>query len=116
MAGQPGPAIGPLGCKLVPAIPIRDIRLPADAGSPEHAAAGGPVMTFKRSSQMVERVGFIGMGFMGHGMAKNCVEKGHPLTVMGHRNRQPVEDLVKRGAKEVKSAEEVAKNSDIIFL
>lgn len=65
---------------------------------------------------MAERIGFIGVGFMGHGMAKNCVEKGHPLTVMGHRNRQPVEDLVKRGAKEVKNAEEVARNSDIVFL
>lgn len=65
---------------------------------------------------MNERVGFIGVGFMGHGMAKNLVEKGHPLTIMGNRNRAPVEDLLKRGAKEVKTAEEVAKNSDIIFL
>ena len=65
---------------------------------------------------MTERIGFIGVGFMGHGMAKNLVEKGHPLTVMGHRNRAPVEDLVKRGAKEVKSAADVAKNSDIVFL
>ena len=65
---------------------------------------------------MTERIGFIGVGFMGHGMAKNLVEKGHPLTVMGHRNRAPVEDLLKRGAKEVKSAADVAKNSDIVFL
>ncbi len=65
---------------------------------------------------MNERVGFIGVGFMGHGMAKNLVEKGHPLTIMGHKNRQPVEDLIKRGAKEAKSAKEVAENSDIIFL
>jgi len=65
---------------------------------------------------MTDRIGFIGVGFMGHGMAKNLVEKGHPLTVMGHRNRAPVEDLVKRGAKEVKSAADVAKNSDIVFL
>ena len=65
---------------------------------------------------MAERIGFIGVGFMGHGMAKNLVEKGHPLTVLGHRNRAPVDDLVKRGAKEAKTAEEVAKNSDIIFM
>jgi 3-hydroxyisobutyrate dehydrogenase-like beta-hydroxyacid dehydrogenase len=65
---------------------------------------------------MTDRIGFIGVGFMGHGMAKNLVEKGHPLTVMGHRNRAPVEDLLKRGAKEVKSAADVAKNSDIVFL
>ena len=65
---------------------------------------------------MTERIGFIGAGFMGHGMAKNLLEKGHPLTLLGHRNRAPVEDLVGRGAKEAKTAEEVARNSDIVFL
>jgi len=65
---------------------------------------------------MPERVGFIGLGLMGHGMAKNLFEKGHPLTVLGHRNRAPVDDLVKRGAKEAQNAEEIAKASDIVFL
>lgn len=65
---------------------------------------------------MGERVGFIGVGFMGHGMAKNLLEKGYPLTVLGHRNRGPVDDLVKRGAKEAKTAAEVARNSDIVIL
>src|SRR5690242_6859314 len=65
---------------------------------------------------MSERIGFIGLGFMGHGMAKNCVEKGHPLTILGHRNRQPIDDLVRRGAKEAMSAAEVAKNADVVFL
>ena len=46
------------------------------------------------------KIGYIGVGLMGHGAAKNIVEKGHPLTIMGHRNRAPVDDLVKRGAKE----------------
>lgn len=63
-----------------------------------------------------ERIGFIGVGFMGHGMAKNLLEKGYPVTIMGHRNRAPVEDLVKRGAKEAKTALEVAKNSDVVIL
>jgi len=62
------------------------------------------------------KVGYIGVGLMGHGAAKNIVEKGYPLTIMGHRNRAPVEDLVKRGAKEAKSAAEVARASDILFL
>ena len=39
-------------------------------------------------------IGFIGLGYMGHGMAKNIVEKGWPLAVMGRRNRTPVEDLL----------------------
>lgn len=63
-----------------------------------------------------ETIGFIGVGLMGHGMAKNIVEKGYPLTVMGHRNRTPVEDLLKRGAKEAKSAKEIGAASSIVFL
>jgi hypothetical protein len=63
-----------------------------------------------------ETIGFIGVGLMGHGMAKNIVEKGYPLTVMGHRNRAPVEDLLKRGAKEAKSAKEIGAASNIVFL
>ncbi|MBU3731765.1 MAG: NAD(P)-dependent oxidoreductase [Beijerinckiaceae bacterium] len=63
-----------------------------------------------------ETIGFIGVGLMGHGMAKNIVEKGFPLTVMGHRNRAPVEDLIKRGAKEAKSAKDIGAASTIVFL
>lgn len=63
-----------------------------------------------------ERIGFIGVGLMGFGMAKNLVEKGFPLTIMGNRNRKPVDDLKALGAKEVATPAEVAKNSDIVFL
>jgi 3-hydroxyisobutyrate dehydrogenase-like beta-hydroxyacid dehydrogenase len=63
-----------------------------------------------------EKVGFIGVGLMGHGMAKNIVEKGYPLTVIAHRNRVPVEDLVSRGASEAASLQELAAASTIIFL
>ncbi len=63
-----------------------------------------------------ETVGFIGLGYMGHGMAKNIVEKGYALTVLGHRNRKPVEDLIKRGAVEAKSAAELAERSSVVFL
>ena len=62
------------------------------------------------------RIGFIGLGFMGHGMAKNIVDKGYALTVLGRSKRQPVDDLIGRGAVEVKSAKEVAARSDVIFL
>jgi 3-hydroxyisobutyrate dehydrogenase-like beta-hydroxyacid dehydrogenase len=62
------------------------------------------------------RIGFIGVGLMGHGMAKNILEAGYPLTIMGHTNRKPVTDLVKRGAKEAKTASALAKESDVIFL
>ena len=63
-----------------------------------------------------ESVGFVGVGFMGQGMARNLLEKGFPLTVLGHRNRKPVEDLVAAGAAEASSARELAQRSRIIFL
>jgi 3-hydroxyisobutyrate dehydrogenase-like beta-hydroxyacid dehydrogenase len=63
-----------------------------------------------------EKVGFIGVGLMGHGIAKNIVEKGHPLTIMAHRNRAPVEDLIRRGAREAKTPAEIAGDSDIVFI
>jgi hypothetical protein len=63
-----------------------------------------------------DRIGFIGVGFMGHGMAKNLLQKGFPLTLMGNRNRAPVDALVAMGATEVKTPAEVARASDILFL
>jgi hypothetical protein len=62
-----------------------------------------------------EHIGFIGTGLMGHGMARNIVEKGYPLTVTAHRNRAPVDDLIQRGATEG-SLEDLAAASTIIFL
>jgi len=53
---------------------------------------------------------------MGHGIAKNIVEKGYPLWVLGHRDRAPVEDLVKRGAEEAMNPAEMARASDVVFL
>jgi 3-hydroxyisobutyrate dehydrogenase-like beta-hydroxyacid dehydrogenase len=62
------------------------------------------------------RVGFIGLGLMGHGMAKNLVGKGFPLTVRVHRNRKPAEDILAAGAKEVKTNAELAQVSDVVIL
>jgi 3-hydroxyisobutyrate dehydrogenase-like beta-hydroxyacid dehydrogenase len=61
-------------------------------------------------------IGFIGVGLMGHGMAKNILQHGYSLVVMGHRNRQPVDDLVQRGATEVASPKQMAEQCDIIHL
>lgn len=63
-----------------------------------------------------QRIGYIGVGLMGHGAAKNILERGYPLTVLGHRNRTPVDDLVRRGAREAKTPAAVARASDVVFL
>ena len=62
------------------------------------------------------RVGFIGLGLMGHGMAKNLVAKGFPLTVRVHKNRQAAEDILAAGAREARTNAELAKNSDVVIL
>ena len=61
------------------------------------------------------RVGYIGVGLMGHGAAKNILLKGYAITVLGHRNRAPVDDLVAGGAKEAASLAELANASDVVF-
>ncbi|MBN9023059.1 MAG: NAD(P)-dependent oxidoreductase [Rhizobiales bacterium] len=62
------------------------------------------------------RVGFLGVGLMGHGAAKNILEKGYPLAILGHRNRAPVEDLVARGAVEAADAAALAATSDVVII
>lgn len=62
------------------------------------------------------KIGFIGVGMMGHGMAKNLVAKGFATTVLGHRNRAPVEDLVKLGAAEGRDPADVAATCGIVFI
>lgn len=65
---------------------------------------------------MAQRIGFIGIGLMGHGMAKNLLAKGHPLAFRVNRNRANLADLVAAGAVEVPTHAEVARRSDIVFL
>ena len=63
-----------------------------------------------------QRIGYIGVGLMGHGAAKNILEKGYSVTIMGHRNRAPVDDLVALGAHEATTPAAVAQASDVLFL
>ena len=62
------------------------------------------------------RIGFIGVGMMGHGMAKNLRAKGHPLTFLVHRNRARLADLVAAGALELPTPRELAQASDVVIL
>ena len=51
----------------------------------------------------MNNVGFIGVGYMGYGIAKNILEKGNSLFVIANKNRKPIEKIVSEGATEVKS-------------
>ncbi|MEM9574505.1 MAG: NAD(P)-dependent oxidoreductase, partial [Pseudomonadota bacterium] len=65
---------------------------------------------------MAETIGFVGVGLMGHGMAKNLLKAGHQVTVIAHRNRAPVEDLLAQGASEAASLEELGAASSIVHI
>ncbi|SEN15977.1 hypothetical protein SAMN05216227_1008103 [Pseudorhodobacter antarcticus] len=62
------------------------------------------------------KIGFIGLGFMGVGMAANLVAKGYPLMVRGNRNRAPIDRLLALGAVEASSPRAMAEACDIIHL
>ena len=65
---------------------------------------------------MEETIGFVGVGLMGHGMAKNLIEAGYRVTVVAHANRTPVEDLVARGAGEASTLDQLGAASSIIHI
>ncbi len=61
-------------------------------------------------------IGFIGLGMMGHGMAKNLLAKGYGLRFTVHRNRSKLADLLEAGAVEVGSRAELAKGAEAVIL
>jgi 3-hydroxyisobutyrate dehydrogenase-like beta-hydroxyacid dehydrogenase len=63
-----------------------------------------------------DRIGVVGVGFMGHGIAKCLIEAGYPVTVIAHRNRAPVDDLVGRGASEAATLADLAAACDIVHV
>ena len=78
------------------------------------AALAGAGAQGKRVS--LPRVGFIGLGLMGHGMAKNLALKGFPLVVKVNRDRSRLGDILAAGAREATSNAAVARESDFVIL
>lgn len=68
-----------------------------------------------KESIMNERIGFIGIGIMGRGMAHNLLKAGFPLTVW-NRTPQKTASLAEAGATVVDSPASVAAASDITFI
>ncbi len=64
---------------------------------------------------MPERIGFIGLGIMGRGMAHNLRKAGFALTVW-NRTAARMDELVAAGAQAAASPADVAAQSDIIFI
>ncbi|WP_416173515.1 NAD(P)-dependent oxidoreductase [Cypionkella sp.] len=62
------------------------------------------------------KVGMIGVGLMGHGIAKNVVSKGWSLGFLDHPGNQPADDLVSLGAVRVTDRDQLAAESNVIIL
>ena len=62
------------------------------------------------------RIGFIGAGMMGSGICGNLMQAGYPLTVVAHRNREPIERLVSDGASEAANLAELAAGVDVVMV
>jgi 3-hydroxyisobutyrate dehydrogenase-like beta-hydroxyacid dehydrogenase len=62
------------------------------------------------------KIGMIGIGMMGHGIASNLLKHGHPLTVLAHPGNQPLDALLSAGARTVSSAQALAEQADVIIL
>ena len=62
----------------------------------------------------MSKIGFIGLGIMGHPMAGHLQAGGHPLYLVQHRSPLPP-DLLEGGAVACASAKEVAEQAEIII-
>jgi 3-hydroxyisobutyrate dehydrogenase len=64
---------------------------------------------------MTEKVGFIGLGIMGSGMAANILARDFDLVVWS-RTSSKTDELVRRGARKVNSPAEVAAECTVVLL
>ncbi len=61
-------------------------------------------------------IGMIGIGLMGHGIARNVLKHGYALTVLEHAGNQALVELLASGARKVPSLAEVAQSCDVLIL
>ena len=62
------------------------------------------------------RVGIIGVGLMGHGIALNVLKGGFSLVMMDHSGNQPTDDLTEMGAGHRDTPNAVAEEADLVIL
>lgn len=62
------------------------------------------------------KIGMVGIGLMGHGIASNLVKHGHALTVLEHPGNQPLDALKAAGATSCADGAALAAQSDVIIL
>jgi 3-hydroxyisobutyrate dehydrogenase-like beta-hydroxyacid dehydrogenase len=76
-------------------------------------AAAMRTLPAAHSKDRVMKIGFIGLGRMGHHVAANLMKAGHSVTVW-NRSQEPVQALVAKGAAAAKTPED-ALQGDAVF-
>lgn len=62
------------------------------------------------------RVALFGAGLMGEPMAAHLLDRGFSVATVAHRNREPIERLARKGARECGSFMEAAAASDVTLM
>ncbi|WP_225784139.1 NAD(P)-dependent oxidoreductase [Xenophilus sp. Marseille-Q4582] len=63
-----------------------------------------------------KKIGLIGVGLMGHGIASNIVKHGHALAVLEHEGNQPLDALKAAGVRTFTTAKDLAAAVDVLLL
>lgn len=65
---------------------------------------------------MKQKIGMVGIGMMGHGIASNLARHGHELVLLEHPGNQPLDALKAAGAQTSASARDLASRVDVVVL
>lgn len=64
----------------------------------------------------MKKIGMVGIGMMGHGIASNLVKHGYALAVLEHAGNQPLDALKAAGVTTHTSAATLASQVDVVIL
>ncbi len=64
----------------------------------------------------MKKIGMVGIGMMGHGIATNLLKHGHELALLEHIGNQPLDALKAAGAVSFTSAAELAAGCEVVIL
>lgn len=64
----------------------------------------------------MKKIGMVGIGLMGHGIASNLLKHGYALTVLNHAGNQPLDQLLAAGAQTAEDCIQLASQVDVVIL
>lgn len=64
----------------------------------------------------MKKIGMIGIGMMGHGIASNLLKHDQTLSVLEHPGNQPLDTLRAQGVQTFQTPKELAAHSDVVIL